>query len=177
MKLLLNHSGNPLSCTHCKDPLTTVYLSDAFEREEETLHYIICGCGNVMEAVLEDTEEGKVISKVFKTPENYTKETAERIRHAFDLFEGDSYVPSFEFFSIKGNVLLNKEDTEKNLLLSTLKNKLKGNTLSKKKKEMEKKGLSMNPMPLDDELDLEEDDCDDCCCCDCCHDNEEDEIE
>lgn len=145
MNSMKNHDEVPVLCTHCREPLSTVYVSNAFERDEMELHYILCGCGNVMESVI---EEG-VITELFETPESYTKETAKKIRHAFEMFDTDPDTPSFEFFSLKGNVLIDKTDSNKNLLLQTVKNKLKGNTLEKVSRKMAEKGLFPNNKPSD----------------------------
>ena len=145
MNSMKNHDEVPVLCTHCREPLSTVYVGNAFERDEMELCYILCGCGNVMESVI---EEG-VITELFETPESYTKETAEKIRHAFEMFDIDPDTPSFEFFSLKGNVLINKTDSNKNLLLQTVKNKLKGNTLEKVSKRMAKERFLPNNKPSD----------------------------
>ena len=146
MNSMKNHDETPVPCTHCREPLSTVYVGNAFERDEMELHYILCGCGNVMESVI---KEG-VITELFETPESYTKETAEKIRHAFEMFDIDPDTPSFEFFSLKGNVLIDKTDSNKNLFLQTVKNKLKGNTLEKVSKKMAKQGFFPNNKPKDD---------------------------
>ena len=129
-----------ITCTHCKKAIDSIYRSNFFEREGETLCYIICSCANVMEAVIEDD----VIIEVRETPEKYTEETARKIRHAFELFEEEDGL-IFDAFSVKGNVLIDMNDMDSNLLVSTAKNKMKGNTVKNRRKKGE--------MPSEEDMD------------------------